>query len=229
MKRRGGKSLKTKTRRVQQIFLDSLEALAQSPDQLVAAVSFGLERAIDQLVRQACEEEDIDPDDFSAELEKDPALRTGIQERVAQLFNEETIEQAKAGALRRDLERHLQILRYVLGGKDPADWVWQSMDDQEVRKVRTIRAQGGEQDPELYSLVQKAMGKLEKGHGFGACESCQKEIRTDRLQLMPYAPRCTACQRALEEPGSSTSVPRVPFFMFFEGGKPVPPEQRQVS
>ena len=58
---RRGKSSQ-KFEQVRKLFLESVEALAESPDELVGALNIGLERVFEQLVHQACEDVGVDVD-----------------------------------------------------------------------------------------------------------------------------------------------------------------------
>ena len=83
----------------------------------------------------------------------------------------------------------------------------------------------------MLARVERSLEKAgaDEGAAFGRCEGCSKEIPLERLQLMPYAERCTACQRQLDDAGrepDSTSDRRVDLWMFFEGGKPVPASEQ---
>lgn len=69
----------------------------------------------------------------------------------------------------------------VLGGNDPA--VDRQQREQIQHKVRRIAI---------------ALDKLNQGSGFGLCQQCGCAIRTERLQLLPYAELCVDCQRQME-------------------------------
>ena len=43
-------------------------------------------------------------------------------------------------------------------------------------------------------LVDEALARLEAGT-FGACVRCGRPIAVDRLEALPWAPRCIDCQR----------------------------------
>lgn len=214
-----------------QLFLESAERLATTPDQLVAAVSTGLDGVFDQLLRQACAEVDANLEDFAAELETDEGMRAELQRRLGSLFNAEVLEKARGMATRRDLERQLHVLRYVLSGTEPAAWVWDSIDEEEAERLRSFRAAGGDEDPVVLGRVLRALQKLETPDGgFGVCEGCRKEILQDRLQLLPYAERCTRCQREVDEPGASASNGKLmDLWMFFEGGRAVPKDKQFIA
>lgn len=53
-------------------------------------------------------------------------------------------------------------------------------------------------DEALLAEVDAALVRLEKGT-FGACERCGNEIDHARLQALPYARLCIACQQVVEE------------------------------
>jgi RNA polymerase-binding protein DksA len=46
--------------------------------------------------------------------------------------------------------------------------------------------------------INAAIDRIAKGK-FGHCEECEKEIPRDRLKALPYARRCLACTRKLEQ------------------------------
>jgi RNA polymerase-binding transcription factor DksA len=41
--------------------------------------------------------------------------------------------------------------------------------------------------------IEHALERIDAGH-FGTCESCGGPIKTSRLEVVPYATRCTACE-----------------------------------
>jgi DnaK suppressor protein len=54
-------------------------------------------------------------------------------------------------------------------------------------------------------LVQEALSRMKTGD-FGLCQSCGKPIERKRLDAVPWAPLCRACQE-LEEVGEESSPP----------------------
>jgi RNA polymerase-binding transcription factor DksA len=222
---RGGGSEAEKFARVLDIFLDSAESLAEAPDQLSAAVQFGLERAFDQLVREACREVGLPAETFSARLEADADQQARVQARLGELFSAPALEKARELSARKEAERHLHVLRYVLSGEEPADWVWKAMDREERSRLRAFREAGGDEDEPLLARVRRTLHKLAgDDSSFGHCEACGGRISPERLGLIPYAERCTPCQDRLERPATAPAAGRVQVWMFVEGGKPVPPE-----
>ena len=211
------------------LFLDGAEGLAASPEELVSAVQFGIDRVFDQLVRQACREVGISAEAFSEALDKDTVLQERVQARLGELFSADAIDKARAKTATREAAKQLHILRYVLSGEEPSAWVWEEMDRQERARLRAFRAAGGDEDDELLDRVRKAIARLEGEDGsFGRCGGCNGPISADRLSLLPYAERCTPCQRAVDSdsPAASEGASRVTVRMFFEGGKPVPKDQQ---
>lgn len=130
-------------------------------------------------------------------------------------FSPASLDRARSLAVRRELERHLQVLRYALSGVEPAAWIWEAMEPGEQRKLRAFRAAGGEEDPELLTQVEQALKKMEDDT-WGTCASCQKPILPERLQLLPWAERCTRCQQKADpQPSSVVAHSVVPVMTFF--------------
>jgi len=48
---------------------------------------------------------------------------------------------------------------------------------------------------EILNAVEAALGRIEAGT-YGICEECSKEIPRERLDAIPYAARCTGCERS---------------------------------
>ena len=42
--------------------------------------------------------------------------------------------------------------------------------------------------------IEHALERIDTGH-FGTCETCERDIEPARLELVPYATRCGACER----------------------------------
>jgi DnaK suppressor protein len=47
-------------------------------------------------------------------------------------------------------------------------------------------------------LIKEALFRMNEGT-FGACETCEQQIRLKRLQIMPLTPLCISCQEAAEK------------------------------
>jgi RNA polymerase-binding transcription factor DksA len=52
-------------------------------------------------------------------------------------------------------------------------------------------------EEQLLGEIQDALARLDQGI-FGVCENCHRPIATERLHTVPYARRCTACERKTE-------------------------------
>ncbi|MCG8515325.1 MAG: TraR/DksA C4-type zinc finger protein [Halanaerobiales bacterium] len=50
----------------------------------------------------------------------------------------------------------------------------------------------------LYTQVKNALAQIETGR-YGFCQSCGKEIKDSRLEVVPYTSFCINCQEAQEE------------------------------
>jgi len=56
----------------------------------------------------------------------------------------------------------------------------------------------GDQEWETFKLVEEALQKIEDG-GYGVCRKCDQVIPDARLDIVPFAPYCVACQNAVEK------------------------------
>jgi RNA polymerase-binding protein DksA len=54
-----------------------------------------------------------------------------------------------------------------------------------------------EQFSGVLSSIERALGRLEQGR-YGICETCGTPIPVERLEAIPYATRCAACQNRAE-------------------------------
>jgi RNA polymerase-binding protein DksA len=55
-----------------------------------------------------------------------------------------------------------------------------------------------ENEEQALDEIGAALDRIDKGT-FGQCEECGKEIPRERLRALPYARRCVACARKLEQ------------------------------
>jgi DnaK suppressor protein len=53
-------------------------------------------------------------------------------------------------------------------------------------------------DRSLLQLVNEALERI-KSNEFGLCANCQEEIQQRRLEAVPWAKHCVACQEKLEQ------------------------------
>jgi RNA polymerase-binding transcription factor DksA len=54
-----------------------------------------------------------------------------------------------------------------------------------------------ENEGQILEQIKAALARIEQGT-FGQCEECQQSIPVERLRVVPYAPFCVECARALE-------------------------------
>jgi DnaK suppressor protein len=63
-----------------------------------------------------------------------------------------------------------------------------------------------ERNSRLLREVQAAMGRIEDG-SYGVCESCGQPIKAKRLEAVPWARRCVACQEGIDrDPGPASRL-----------------------
>jgi len=53
-------------------------------------------------------------------------------------------------------------------------------------------------DRQLLQMVENALSRIREG-SFGECISCGKEINPKRLEAVPWAKHCIACQQKMEQ------------------------------
>ena len=108
-------------------------------------------------------------------------------------------------AQRLKLEQRLKELQRELSGKGPrkiepnrtsAAKVGGDEDEQPLNEMnQAIASARNKNDAALASKVAKALVRLrDDPEFFGECEDCNEEIPLARLQAMPYAELCVACQ-----------------------------------
>jgi DnaK suppressor protein len=107
------------------------------------------------------------------------------------------------GRRKRDLERRLRELTGSSGKiellqvetfADPIDQVVSNAD-------REIAGQRLDSEARWIHDIEAALGKLKNG-GYGECESCEEPIGARRLDAIPWARLCVACQSAVEAHGN---------------------------
>ena len=71
-------------------------------------------------------------------------------------------------------------------GKRAGDYVAQVVDDRTNNQVADALAA-------ILEAIEAALGRLDDGT-YGICPDCGEAIGEDRLQAVPWAPRCLRCQ-----------------------------------
>lgn len=102
-------------------------------------------------------------------------VRSRLLERGAEL--RERIQRAHA-----DLARTREPLP-----RDPGDAAIVMENDDVLRAIEATSAS------EIHH-IRHALDNLDAG-SFGSCEGCGRDISADRLEIIPYATRCAACER----------------------------------
>ena len=99
-------------------------------------------------------------------------------------------------------EKHRQLRDEVgktaLYGKDQEDDSIKDLGDQaNTAYTREFFFELGNGDRRLLRDVVSALQKIDEG-SFGTCERCSEVISDKRLEALPFARYCIACQRAVE-------------------------------
>ena len=104
---------------------------------------------------------------------------------------------------KRLLEKHEQLAdgvgRSATYGKDQEDDAIKDLGDQaNAAYTREFFFELGNGDRRLLRDVVAALRKIDDG-SFGNCERCGETIADKRLEALPFARHCVACQRLVEE------------------------------
>ena len=104
------------------------------------------------------------------------------------LRRQRTWLEREAAAIRRDLTRPEEETERLADPTDEAQRIARSALRADLFSLATRRLRA----------IDEALDAIAVGD-YGACVDCEKEIPQRRLQLTPWARRCVACQRAVEE------------------------------
>ncbi len=99
---------------------------------------------------------------------------------------------------RKRVEDEIASLKEADPFADPERVVDNAASDTEVREEvghDNIEAQINQLSSTL-DQINKALEKIEKGV-YGVCEVCGKQIKRERLEILPYARFCIECQRKI--------------------------------
>ena len=104
---------------------------------------------------------------------------------------------------RRPLEE--EVGRSALYGKGQEDDSIKDVGDQATTAyTREFLFELGNGDRRLLKEVEIALRKLDEG-AFGECERCGETIAEKRLDALPFARYCIACQRVVEQEEQTTA------------------------
>lgn len=68
--------------------------------------------------------------------------------------------------------------------------------DEDAEGLAAEVALGGNQD-QIYAKVEQALDRIDSG-SYGKCENCGQQIKTERLEALPYTPFCIRCEEMFE-------------------------------
>ena len=112
------------------------------------------------------------------------ATNSGKMAQIGQLLLK------RRDALRAALAGDLSSLRELSSG-DEVDWALDSAQDE-------ISSQLAEVESRELGSIENALERMRQGQ-YGICEACEKKIPSVRLEALPYATLCLACQRETDE------------------------------
>jgi DnaK suppressor protein len=104
-------------------------------------------------------------------------------------------------ALRKALAGDLSLLKELnsQSSGDVADFALDAAQDE-------LTSQLAEVESRELSSIENALQRMREGE-YGHCETCDCEIPLARLQALPYATMCIACQREVEKQGVGMGMP----------------------
>jgi DnaK suppressor protein len=200
---------------VHRTVLSTLDALALSTGWIATAANVGIEPNFERVLQQVCEPRGLNPETYIALITKDLQLRAEVQSRLGRLMENPALVKMRREAQRREAEHQLHVLRYVMSGHRPPDWVWSSLDEEQQTQLQDVADSGEDRDPVLQPRVERALQKLASGGAtYGQCEDCGTPILLERLQLVPWAECCASCQRKREGVPDEPPEPVVPVLYF---------------
>jgi DnaK suppressor protein len=190
--------------------LSTLDALASSTGWIPTAATVGIEPLFERVLKQVCEPHGVTPQAYIALITQDTGMRREVQKRLARLMEHPGLLSMRREAQRREAHHQLHVLNYVLSGQRPPDWVWTSLDEEQQTQLRDAAESGEERDAVLHPRVQRALQKLATDPTkYGQCEDCGTPIILERLQVVPWAECCAACQRKREGTPAEPPEPQV--------------------
>ena len=200
---------------IHQAVLSSLDALNSATNWIATAASAGIEPIFERVLQHICEPRGVTPEAYIEVITQDAAMRREVQRRLTRLMENPKLAALRRDAQRREAEHQLHVLNYVLSATPPPEWVWSAIDGEQREQLRDAAESGEERDDALLPRVRGALRKLEVNPaGYGRCEDCEVPIPLERLQLVPWAECCAACQRRREGQPDEAPEPEVPVTYF---------------
>jgi RNA polymerase-binding transcription factor DksA len=195
---------------IHQSVLSTLDAMNASTSWIATAATVGIEPVFERVLQQVCGPTGVAPQAYIEHITRDTGMRREVQQRLSRRMENPKLVTMRREAQRREAEHQLHVLHYVLSGKEPPEWVWATIDEDQREQLREAAESGEERDEALLPRVQRAIQKLEVTPGiYGLCEDCYAIILLERLQLVPWAECCAACQRKREGVPDEAPEPEV--------------------
>ena len=184
---------------IHQSVLAALDELNATTHWITQAAASGIEPLFERVLQQVCTPRDLAPQAYIEHITRNATLRREVQQRLSRLMDNPKLILLRRENQRREAEHQLHVLHFVLTGRHPPGWVWDSLDTEQREQLTEAAESGEERNPDLMPRVQRALQKLDNTPDiYGLCEDCYAIIPLERLQLVPWAECCAACQRKRE-------------------------------
>jgi len=195
---------------IHQSVLSSLDALNSATTWISTAATAGIEPIFERVLQQICEPRGLTPEAYIDVITRDAGMRRDVQKRLSRMMENPKLLALRRDAQRREAEHQLHVLHYVLSAQPPPEWVWSAIDDEQREQLQDAAESGEERNDVLLPRVRAALSKLDTNpSAYGRCEDCQSPIPLERLQLVPWAECCAACQRRREGVPDDAPEPEV--------------------
>jgi len=102
--------------------------------------------------------------------------------------------------------KHEEICRFAAGREGiTIERTADALDETQSAAARELNTRGLEREARLLHNVRLALDRIADG-SYGTCVECEDEISQKRLQALPWAARCIACQEHADRNSFGDSI-----------------------
>lgn len=170
-----------------------------------ALVGCTIEQAVNNQLGQVCLSEGYAASEYVSQIQSNPNATRELDRLIGALLQHPVVVESKRTTVLNEVREQLAVFDAVLAGQAEGD-------PNELAQLQGLLGEMARVDPSMPDRVHRAAQK--EPSLFGACEVCRSSIAAGRLQLLPYAERCTNCQIEFEGPARQPPPPVIPFSSF---------------